>query len=345
MKMHPVCWSLLLATLYVPSASAAEDVRVVSFNILSYNNPGSASFNALVRIVETLDADLLLIQEAANASGRAAFQAHFQDRYPFRALGLADGGGNRQQTFSRWPLLNPANLFTVGFSRPTLRVDVDTDPNNPGAELRIYNVHFKAGSSGNDADLRFAMANRIRDDIESLRLTSPDFRIIIGGDLNDEPGDPSVVRLHTPIFNMIFEDEQDPFTGSRATRPSSGRNLDHFIVSRTVDAKTETRAIYNTASFIGDPPGPAQIGDSGLASDHLALYLDFTLVDFIPGDTNVDGSVSVADINAFVLAITNQPAYRAAFPCADLNEVADINNDSMVSVGDITPFVELLTGG
>ncbi len=63
----------------------------------------------------------------------------------------------------------------------------------------------------------------------------------------------------------------------------------------------------------------------------------------IPGDLNCDGTVSVGDINAFVMALTDLDAYRVQFPTCD-HERADLNEDGNVSVGDIGGFVELLLG-
>ncbi len=61
------------------------------------------------------------------------------------------------------------------------------------------------------------------------------------------------------------------------------------------------------------------------------------------GDCNCNGTVSVGDINAFVLALTDPAGYVAAFPdCNILN--ADCTGDGNVSVGDINCFVELVTG-
>lgn len=62
------------------------------------------------------------------------------------------------------------------------------------------------------------------------------------------------------------------------------------------------------------------------------------------GDMNCDGVVSVGDIGAFVLALTDPAGYAAQFPDCDINN-GDINGDGIVSVGDIGAFVALLTGG
>lgn len=64
----------------------------------------------------------------------------------------------------------------------------------------------------------------------------------------------------------------------------------------------------------------------------------------VPGDLNCDGSVTVTDIGAFVLALTNPAGYAAQFPNCNIQN-ADTNNDGAVTVSDIGPFVSLLTGG
>jgi sulfatase modifying factor 1 len=62
------------------------------------------------------------------------------------------------------------------------------------------------------------------------------------------------------------------------------------------------------------------------------------------GDMNCDGVVSAADIDPFVLALTDPPAYIAQFPDCDLY-LADFNNDGFVTAADIDPFVQALVAG
>ena len=63
----------------------------------------------------------------------------------------------------------------------------------------------------------------------------------------------------------------------------------------------------------------------------------------VPGDMNCDGVVNFADINPFVLALTGEVPYEAAFPnCNWLN--GDTNGDGTVNFTDINPFVALLSG-
>ncbi len=63
----------------------------------------------------------------------------------------------------------------------------------------------------------------------------------------------------------------------------------------------------------------------------------------LKGDMNCDNLVGFADINAFVLAITNPAAYEQTYPlCFSMN--GDVNRNGIFGFDDINPFVALLTG-
>lgn len=59
------------------------------------------------------------------------------------------------------------------------------------------------------------------------------------------------------------------------------------------------------------------------------------------GDTNQDGQISYADINPFVLALSNFSEWQARYPTCPWQNV-DMNNDGQVSYADINPFVRRL---
>jgi len=61
------------------------------------------------------------------------------------------------------------------------------------------------------------------------------------------------------------------------------------------------------------------------------------------GDLDCDGDVDFDDINPFVVALSGQAAYEAAYPdCFWLH--ADCDQDGDVDFDDINPFVALLGG-
>jgi hypothetical protein len=61
------------------------------------------------------------------------------------------------------------------------------------------------------------------------------------------------------------------------------------------------------------------------------------------GDSNCDGTVNVFDIDPFVIALTDQPAWEAAYSCGFLC-ANDCNGDGTLNVFEIDPFVQILTG-
>jgi hypothetical protein len=63
----------------------------------------------------------------------------------------------------------------------------------------------------------------------------------------------------------------------------------------------------------------------------------------LAGDLNCDAQVDFADINPFVLLMSDEAGYLAAYPnCTRIN--GDVNDDGQVDFGDINPFVALLSG-
>jgi len=120
------------------SAGRADTVKVLSYNVQSYNSSTSNSYAALVRIIHALDPDILLLQEAQNPDGRGAFMNEFGSRYPYSFLGDPANDNPRNQILSAYPLLNTFEIFTTDphppnpnqtqFERPTIGADLDIAP-------------------------------------------------------------------------------------------------------------------------------------------------------------------------------------------------------------------------
>ena len=77
-------------------------------------------------------------------------------------------------------------------------------------------------------------------------------------------------------------------------------------------------------------------------SYNVVLYL--SLPACVRGDANCDGQINAFDIDAFVRALSDRPAWEAAYAC-DYMCANDCNGDGAVNAFDIDAFVRLLTGG
>jgi hypothetical protein len=64
----------------------------------------------------------------------------------------------------------------------------------------------------------------------------------------------------------------------------------------------------------------------------------------LKGDLNCDNTVGFADINPFVLALSNPAVYQSAHPGCFISN-GDINRDGFVDFRDINPFVAVLSSG
>ena len=103
----------------------------------------------------------------------------------------------------------------------------------------------------------------------------------------------------------------------------------------------------STPIYVGNVAGTTARLNFVLRTDGVAggaVQLDNVRIFALPlGDMNCDGQVTFDDIEPFVLALSGQAAYEAAFPsCAWLN--ADCNRDGQVNLEDIDGFVECLGG-
>lgn len=222
-------------------------LRVVSYNIHSSRD----DIVALASVVRSLQPDVLIVQEGPRRwrwRTKCAALAHSFD------MVMAGGGlpalGNvimtnlRVKVVETWceqyPLTPGRHMRGAAF----VRVGVD------GSPATIVGAHL----SLDDAE-RPAQARLLRDSIRGL--TGP---VILGADLNDEPGSPSWEIVHeglTDVADATGGGDAGTFPGNLATR-----RIDVITVSKDVSIGT-----YHVET------GPLAL----LASDHLPIVAELTL--------------------------------------------------------------------
>ncbi len=100
-------------------------------------------------------------------------------------------------------------------------------------------------------------------------------------------------------------------------------------------------AVYALATHAG---ALAVGGNFLFAGDHASAYFAQWRCPPRPADLNCDAAVDNGDVEAFVLALIDPSAYRAAYPNCDMMN-ADTNHDGAVDNGDIDSFVQCLLNG
>ena len=140
--------------------------------------------------------------------------------------------------------------------------------------------------------------------------------------------DPATGRLFVLGFSKITFDDNDVW--SEGTAPVSPRFT------------TPTLVVFDP----DDPNLTSPIQAEILVNGHLALPISLIYLGgdtFAPGDVNCDGSIDFGDIDPFVLALIDRPAYETSYPDCDVMQ-ADLNGDGAVDFADIDPFVQTLLG-
>ncbi len=119
---------------------------------------------------------------------------------------------------------------------------------------------------------------------------------------------------------------------TRYTAPNAAHGV---LPSELVGPDSDGDGIHDLADNCPDDFNPLQEDD-----DHDTVG---NACEYDVGDLNCDGLINNGDIDPFVLAVTNEAGYEAAYPDCD-RTLADCNGDGMVNNGDIDPFVALLSG-
>jgi hypothetical protein len=160
-----------------------------------------------------------------------------------------------------------------------------------------------------------------------------------GGDgFGDQPGTPQDEGSNDDYGDLILQAGSPCIdAGSNADAPPDRLDLDGDAdvgEPLPMDLGLEPR-------FLDDPGMP----DIGLGAPPLIDIgaHEFQRTSGLEGDANCDGRLDFFDIDPFVLALFDLPAYQAAFPACAGN--ADVNGDGGVNFFDIDPFVQCVMGG
>ncbi len=222
---------------------------------------------------------------------------------------------------------NGANLTVFG----SYSASADATQRLPDGVLRL------AG----DYDVAIDDADRYRMERASIRLIgasapasqrveamSRDIGPLLTGLDHGLPGHFPLDRLHvgSGVTAQLVDSHDNDQQGQSACEAIYVRTL--VVESGGVLQVDDCRVYYETLLLEGEVDNPAQL---------------IALRPLTVGDLNCDGVVSVGDINAFVLALTDPDEYDSRYPaCSRLN--GDCSGDQQLSVADINCFVGLVTG-
>jgi len=196
--------------------------------------------------------------------------------------------------------------ITVSFgpnSRPTRDVLQVSAKLPNGDTVHVFYNHWPSRYGGELATIpkRAKAASVVKTAVDSIYSLQPNANILIMGDLNDEPIDPSVKEVLHALPDTVNSDSQALINlmynkmGKEGTHKYQGEwgVLDHIIVSKPLFNPQATTTLFDykghifkadfllesDATHLGTKPFRTYIGmkHNGGYSDHLPIYVDLRL--------------------------------------------------------------------
>ncbi|TWT45050.1 tRNA nuclease WapA precursor [Phycisphaerae bacterium RAS1] len=209
----------------------------------------------------------------------------------------------------------------------------------------MHDIEYRYDAVGN----RLLKRDNLRTDRSELYGYDQRHRLrsMLRGELDGDIDVPAEVTIPSPINDGEMVQSQAWPMGDSQASPPVEPGLDRrgnwagfeyetgtavASQSRTANAANEYESVYTTI-------GGLIVGQL-LEHDAAGNLVEIALV----GDLNCDGEVNINDIGAFSLAISDPPAYAAAYPDCNI-DLGDINGDTYVNIGDINAFTALLSAG
>ncbi len=273
-------------------------LRIATFNIHRYFDtvcdsgscgagdfeevPTEAAFerqtSAIAGGIERLDADVVALQEIENLRAMSALRDRLaKDGFAYPTAELGETGAPASvdvAVFSRAPQAEVRTHRNVPLTRPDGSA---TTFSRELLELRMtfgarrvifFSAHFRS-KVDDDPGRRYAEAAAARDIVSAAAKEEPDALVVLGGDLNDEPGSPPIEALEQG--GSLVRVAKDLPPAEQATFVFSGRAIaiDHLFVA----AGGASRYVAKSALVVRDGAAGGGLG----GSDHAALQADFAL--------------------------------------------------------------------
>ncbi|MEE2779529.1 MAG: endonuclease/exonuclease/phosphatase family protein [Myxococcota bacterium] len=244
--------------------------------------PSSEAFQARVdrlgTVLESLDADILLLQEVESRACMEALAGRLGPSYSVAHLaetgkpgsldvGVLARGSLKEIRGHRDRFLPRPGGGRTRFSRELLEMHLELN----GHPVVVFSAHFRS-KRRDDPGKRLAEARAAHDILLRTALDRPEALVILGGDLNDVPGSPPLdALLQGDQLKRVAADIPDRGDWTHSYR-GKRQALDHLLWAPTPGGAYRA----GSARAVRLPQGKDR------ESDHAPLVAEFSLL--TPGD-------------------------------------------------------------
>lgn len=223
--------------------------------------------------LRSLSPTFVLLQEVETRASLDALEARLSDVLPVAVLGESGYAGSVDSAvLARGELLEvrrhaggaltlPDGTVT-SFTRPLLEVHVALDR----ARVILFAAHFKS-KNNDDPARRLAEAQATARIVEGTARRFPGALVVVGGDLNDDPGSPPLEAL-TAGGGLLRVAQELPVAGQVTYKGFGGHAYDHLFQGVAAGGRFLPGHARVTCDEAASPGGFA-------GSDHCALSADF----------------------------------------------------------------------
>ncbi len=298
---------------------ARVPLRVVSYNVEGLGTPSTPGFDALVDVLTRIDADVIALNEVDGGEDDALDALAAALGHDGIVLdGDPAFGDLRNAVLSRVPIVASDVLDGRDLAAPDTRdltrgvVVVRVAVPGTGLEVGVAAMHLKSGFEAVDSYRRAVDALRVTQ--AAATLDGSDLALVVG-DVNAEVG-----QRHDPVTFTAEPDDlpdswsvgadvlqglgaegldADPFAefaaegwrrvpltqrdGDAATRPESGRVIDHVLVDDRADRTPLRGEVYDcdddteVQPGVADGPALGAVESCARASDHRPVVVELSL--------------------------------------------------------------------
>ena len=239
--------STICVILSLCSLTGGAEVSILNYNVNGIGAPGTDGREALQRIVDYFDPDILIFQEAKGTTYPNDFLTVNSDYEGYYSS--PDGAWNRRMIMSKFDIIDES-VREYNLGGGSLRTMYAATIDLPGPhDLEVFTAHWHSSDTG-IRDNESAESVAI---IQAHREANPNSLYIYAGDFNDEDTSYRITNLLDPNVGLNLFTPVDLNNGNSATinsDPEKGtyldRRIDYILPSNVIADLEPVGSILNT---------------------------------------------------------------------------------------------------